>query len=447
MNMNFERGWISKIVLAFSVALLGGCLLGPWNLTPQDQVAKVQLEVALMLVQGKPFDTLWIERPLTFANGYDSSVAFINSAASETRIIRTDVSPPETVLYRMSSIDTRAWLPDAGGRDTVRQGARYRLEASLDWDAAREFPRLHAMRMDSLTAETYVQRHYAVRDTAWAPLESLHPALSLGLPPDLVSRALADTAVLDHLYDSLEAIRSLSRMGVGTMELRQYLGGGLVMRPLAKGDTAFYIFDPTKVVDPDPANPDPIGRYSRQWRFIQDLDKRDFGGLSVGYAYDTTQARILDPLTQGLQGLFDGGKVDTAKLYQRGHTRFLGITGKADPGASGYPDTLAWGNRNLDYTGRDAIYFYAVDSLYVEYQRAFNPSFSISLGGDRGGNTRRAANNALHYSNIRGGDGYFSAAAVDSFVVHLVALKDTIPVPILHAASIERDKRRNQRGD
>jgi hypothetical protein len=287
-----------------------------------------------------------------------------------------------------------------------------------------------------------VQRHYAVRDTAWVPMESLHPALSLGLPPNLIASALADSAVLGRLYDSLEGMRSLSAHGLGKADLHHYLEGGLVLRPLAKGDTAFYIFDPTKVIDPNPANPDPISRYSRQWKFLQDLDRRDFGGLSVSYVYDTAQARILDPLTQGLQGLFDKEKVDTARLYQRGHVRFLGVTGQADPGARGYPDTVAWGNRNLNYTGRDAIYFYAIDSLYVEYQRGFNPAFSISLGGDGGGNNRRAANNALHYSNIQGGDGFFAAAALDSFVVHLIAMKDTIPIPILHAASIERDKRR-----
>ncbi len=440
--MSSERKWIKRLAAPAAALALGGCLLGPWDLTPQDQVAKVQLEVALMLVQGKPFDTLWIERPLTFANGYDSSAAFIDSAASRALVIRTDASPPETVSYRMSSSNTRVWLPEAGSADTARQGGRYRLQAWLKWDAAREYPQRHEWRTDTLTAVTYVQRHYAIRDTAWAPIESLHPSLSLGLPPALTARALADSQTLGRLYDSLEAIRSLSRLGVEKEDLRVYLAGGLVLRPLTKGDTAFYIFDPAKVTDPNPANPDPIGRYSRQWRFVQDLDRRDFGGLAVAYAYDTAQARILDPITQSLRSIFGNEKVDTAGLYQRGHIRFLGITGKADPGVTGYPDTLAWGNRNLDYTGRDAIYFYAVDSLYVEYQRAFNPSFSISLGGDRGGNSRRAANNALHYTNIQGGDGYFSAAALDSFTVQLIALKDTIPVPILHAASIERDKRR-----
>src|SRR5438445_2892298 len=234
MNMNSERAWIPKIALAFSVALLGGCLLGPWDLTPQDQVAKVQLEVALMLVQGRPFDTLWIERPLTFANGYDSSVAFIDSAASSVRVVRTDVSPPESVVYLMSSANTRMWLPDPGSRDTVRQGGRYRFDASLKWDAAREYPQQHDMRLDSISAVTSVQRHYAIRDTAWVPIESLHPALSLGLPPGLIAQALADDAALGRLYDSLEVMHSLSAHGLGKADLRTYLEGGLVLRPLVK---------------------------------------------------------------------------------------------------------------------------------------------------------------------------------------------------------------------
>ena len=431
------RGIIGIAVIA-SATILGGCLLGPWDLTPQDQVAKVQLEVSALLVQGKPFDTLWIERPLTFANGYDSSLAFIDSSASRVNVIRTDAAPPETVSYRMSSVDTRAWLPDTAGRDTVRPAGRYRLEARIRWDAAREYPQAHELRTDTLSAETYVQRHYAIRDTAWVPLEALHPALSLGLPPAFVTRALADTLALQLLYDSLESMRSLSRLGVNRDDLRTYLKGGLVMRPLRRGDTAYFIFDPTKVADPDPANPDPISRYSRQWKFTQDLDKRDFGGLALAFEFDTSRARILDPLPRP----FGKDKIDLGRLYQPGNSRFLGITAKTDPGDPEYPDTIPWSNRNLDYTGRDVIRFYAVDSLYAEYQRTTNPGFGISLGG--GGGSRAPANNAVHYSNIRGGDGYFSAAALDSFEVNLVALKDTIPVSILHAA---RDKKRDSGGD
>ena len=114
---------------------------------------------------------------------------------------------------------------------------------------------------------------------------------------------------------------------------------------------------------------------------------------------------------------------------------------------SGYPDTLSWGNRNLSYTGRDAIYFYAVDSKFVEYNSSTNPGFSFSLGGGGGGGgvggARRSANNSVHYSNIIGGDGYFSAAAVDSFVVNLIAVKDTVPIAVTHAASLLRDNCRN----
>ena len=154
MNMNSNRGWITKTVLATAVLLLGGCLLGPWDLTPQIQVAKVQLEVGLMLVQGRPFDTLWIERPMTFANAYDSSKAFIDSGKSRILVIRTDISPPDTVSYRMSSLNTRVWLPDSGKHSLIQQGARYRFSALVNWDAARDFPRQHEIRNDTLSAET-----------------------------------------------------------------------------------------------------------------------------------------------------------------------------------------------------------------------------------------------------------------------------------------------------
>ena len=432
---------------AVFAAALGGCLLGPWNLTPQDSQAKVQLEVSCMLVAGRPFDTLKLQRPLSFANAYDSSVAFVDSSATTILVIRTDVAPAETVVYAMSPANTRFWLPQGNGKDTVRMGGRYHLAANVKWDAAREFPQAHQMRLDSLTADTYVQRRYAIRDTALVPIEALHPSLSLGLPVALIASALSDTPVLAALYDSLEIIRSLSRRGITHADFRAYLQGNPVLKPFAKGDTAWYIFDPAKVTDPNPRNPDKLSRYSRQWRFLQDLDPRDFGGIAATYAYDTSSNRILDPLIQALRANFKKEGVDSAGQYQLGHTRFLGITGASDPGTSGYPDTVAWGNRNLAYTGRDVLYFYAVDSLYVEYQRSFNPAFSISLGGgDGGGGGGRNAANLLHYSNIIGGDGYFAAAAVDSFVVQLRALRDTLSVPALHQAWLIEQEQRKARG-
>jgi len=405
------------------------------------------LEVSTMLIQGRHFDTLWIERPLTFSNGYDSSVAFIDTSLTHVYVIRTDVNPHDTVHYQMSSVDTRAWLPKQNLQDTARLvviGGRYHLEAHVNWDRAREYPSEHEMHMDTLRADAYVQKSYAISDTAWVPLEALHPSLSLGLPAKLINSSLADQKILLHLFDSLSSIYSFSKHSITISDFKNYLSGGLVLRPLLRGDTAFYIFDNTKVPDPNVTNPDPISRYSRQWKFIQKLYVPDFGGLAIGYAYDTTRARIIDPQPSPFQSLTNKNKVDTAGLYQRGHTRFLGITASTQPGVSGYPDTLSWGNRNLGYTGRDVIYFYAVDSMFVEYNSRTNPGFSFSIGGNGGGGgNRRAANNSVHYSNIMGGDGYFSAAAVDSFVVNLIAVKDTVPIAVTHSASILRDDRRN----
>lgn len=453
--MNSKRGYFARAArraaAAAPAAILGGCLLGPWNLAPQDQPAKVQLEVACMLVRDRPFDTLWLERPLSFASAYDSGLAFVDTAATRIRIVRTDAAPPETVVYRMARAYTRVWLPDSNTHDTVRAGGRYRLEASVAWDAAREFPQAHAPRVDSLWAETYVQRRYAIRDTALVPIEALHPSLSLGLPAGSAGKALADSAALGALYDSLEGIRSLAARGITRGDLRRYLQGYPVLKPLLRGDSAYFIFDPSQAAASD-ANTDRIGRWSRQWYFLQDFDARDYGGLVAQYAYDTTGYRILDPLTQALQANFGGKPPDSANLFQVSRTRFLGITAKAVAGAHGYPDTLAWGNRNLLYAGRDVIYFYAVDSLYVEYQRSLNPSFGISLGGDGGGRGGGggggfgSAGNLVHYSNIEGGDGYFAAAAVDSFPVHLSALKDTFSVPALEQAWRKHKDDRNNRG-
>jgi len=315
MNMSFKN-----LIFFFFVSIFfAGCLLGPWNLVPQNDVAKVQLEGSTMLIQGRPFDTLWIERPLTFSNGYDSSVAFIDTSLTHVYVIRTDVNPHDTVLYQMSPFDTRAWLPKQKLKDTVLlvgMGRRYHFEAYVNWDHALEYPSEHEMHMDTLRADAYVQKSYAIADTAWVPLEALHPSLSLGLPAKLINPALADQKILTHLFDSLSSVYSFSKHATTISDFKNYLNGGLVLRPLRRGDTAFYIFDNTKVPDPNVTNPDPISRYSRQWKFIQKLYAPDFGGLAIGYAYDTTLARIIDP--QPFPSLTNKNKVNTVAYINEG---------------------------------------------------------------------------------------------------------------------------------
>ncbi len=436
-----RTAWLTLVALALS-----GCLLGPWNLTPQDQQAKVQIEVACMLVSGKPFDTLWLERPLDFNSAYDSTAAFIDTNASTVRIIRTDVTPRETTMYSMSLPYTRAWLPRAPGA-VARAGGKYRLEAFIRWDAARTYPQTHAFQVDTLSAEAYIQARYHIRDTAYAPLEAMHPSLSQGLSANTASAALASDAGLSALYDSLDAIYPLRNHGITQEDLSQYLKGYPVQKPLHRGDTAFYIFDASKVKDANPGNPDLISRYSRQWNFLQDLDKRQFGGLVASYMHDTLGNRILDPLNQALQAARGRTSIDSAQQYQQGQTRFLGLTGSVVAGNTAYPDTVAWGNRNLSYTGPDMIYFYGVDSLYAIYQRSLNSGFTVSLGGGGGGGgIGRGAGNVVHFTNIEGGDGYFSAAAVDSFPVFLRAMQDTLPLPALHQAWLVRDAKRRRGG-
>ncbi len=452
MNSRIVQNLFFRLGLIFFPAmLLVSCLLGPWNLTHQNSPAKVQLEVSCILVSGHPFDTLFLERPLSFNNGYDSTIGFVDTTASQILVIRTDIAPSETVSYAMSPMDTRVWLPRRRGnlQDTVRIGAHYHLAASIKWDAAHEFPQAHEFHLDSLNAFTYIPTHYHIAQTAMVPIEALHPSLSIGLSLATTSLALSDPNQLQNLYDSLNTLHSLTQNNITKKDLAQYLQGQLVLKPLHTGDSAYFIFDSTQVMGLNSQDPGSISRFAQQWKFIQDIDHKEYGGLISILGFDTSASRIIDP-TPSLQSLFGDKKIDSARLYQIGNRRLLHITAAILPGITSYPDSVGWVNTDFKYTGHCVLYFYSVDSLYINYQRGINPPQILNLGGGGGGNggggRNRAPANIVHFSNIQGGDGFFTAAALDSFVVEMKAVQNTIPVPALHQAWAKDQQRRNNGG-
>lgn len=410
---------------AMATALLAGCL-GPWNVDVNNGQAPVRLEVSCMLVAGRPFDSLWLERPLSFQSAYDSSVSFVDTTRSFLQVIRLD-APGDTVIYHPDPYNTRLWRPDR--LDTVRIGARYAFRARVRWNASVDFPVNAEWREDTLAAETYVQRLYAINNTASVPIEALHPALSLGLPSGRISLALQDTvSSLNALYDSLNSVKSLSTLNVSVTDFLRYLRGYPVFRPLHKNDTAYYIFDPSSAKDFHTGNSGGIHRYARQWSFLQSFSPLDFGGLLLVGGHDIVNGtRILDPLTKQIHQSLNL-KPDSADLYQTGNTRLSQVHAGTIMGVPGYPDTLPFSNLNIDYAGKDVFYFYAVDSLYIHYLAGIN---SNQGGEDDGGGN---AGNAHPYSNVRGGWGYFTAAVLDSFPVQVIALQDTYSVAALHQA-------------
>ncbi len=423
-----------------AAAGLAGCLLGPWNMQVDSQKAPITLNVSCMLVAGRPYDSLWLERPLSLDQQYDSARAFV--AADSTRIfVVREGSPADTVYYRMDSLDTRIWRPVK--TDTVGVGAHYTLHAFVRWNNAREFPADTSFADDTLTAATYTQGYYSLREPVEVPLEALHPALATGLPLAVEQKALQDTGDLAALYDSLNAIKPWAPLGVTVADFQRYLQGYLVLRPVADGDSVYFIFDPTAAPNPDAGSGGILQHFARSWHFAQNYDAADYGGLVVVMGWDTTRARIESPLRKEFEQSLSQTKIDSASLYQPENSSVAEILTRGGMQVANYPDTVAISNLALGYTGRNTFYFYAVDSNYANAH--YRDVVAPGIGGGGGGNAGQSGN-VIEPTNVQGGAGYFSAAVVDSLSVQVMALSpDTFSVPALHKVWL-RQKLNNSGG-
>ncbi|HXP90158.1 MAG TPA: hypothetical protein VN931_04415, partial [Fibrobacteria bacterium] len=162
-----------------------------------------------------------------------------------------------------------------------------------------------------------------------------------------------------------------------------------------------------------------IQRNDRAFLSPQTLDLPVFGGELAIQRFDSTRARILDPITQALHasaGQKSFTSKDSAGYYQPGQWRMIGFT-DANPGGTlaYWPDTAQIKNLDIGYTGLNVFYAFAMDTLYAAFARG-----------------QSSTTNVPAYSNIQGCYGYFSGAAVDSLSVYVQSpTADTFSVSAL----------------
>ena len=401
---------------------------GPWNMDPDEGPRDPKLWVSMLLVADRPLDTLWVERPLRLDRKADPAAPFVDAEASALAII--DPEAGDTLRFRPVPGRAAAWVAeDAAYR--VQRGTRYLLQAQVRWNASREFPSGAVWKTEILTAETKVPADYALDSVVQVPVDALHPSLSVGLPSAVVAQARADASRRRALYDSLDALPgapSLASRGVDEEAFAGYLEGRTVYRPLGREDTLHFIFDAARARMP---TGDVLMRYSLPFFFTQKVDKRDFGGLILSQRFDSTRARIIDPMIKGVMDSH-GMEIDSVSQYQRGAVRPVSVQAAYTSGMGGFPDTLRVANMQWGYTGRNVLYAYSVDPDYYQYYKGLIGSGAEGGGGLGGGSSR--PQNVLRYSNVANGEGYFAGAVADSFAVHIRAAQDTIPVSVLREA-------------
>lgn len=404
----------NKRFLSLSLLFLAAACDGPWNTEPgTSTIALPRLTVSNLVVAGRGYDTIWLTRSLPLTGTYDSTRTFVDTTRSYMRIIRLDGSgAPDTVDYHLAPPSAVAWLPGKAS-DMALRGAHYRLEARIVWDSSAVWGNgatQKEWKTTALSATTYTPSTYALGQSFQAPLEALFPQLA----GSGFSAFVADTA-------NAGMKDSLNRREVSTKTIDSLRNGYPVFRSVKSGDTVWYVRSADAVTGLDGAS---SVRQDRAYLIPQTLDRAVFGGVLCLQRFDTTRARILDPVTLKLYASL-GGSIDSANYYQAGSWRTTGFVDAYDPSILYWPDKMQLGNMNIGYTGRNVFYAYSMDTLYA-----------LHLNGLSSSNT------ALPYTNISGGTGYFSGAAADSVSLYVMnPSADTFAVSALRDAWC-RDKRR-----
>lgn len=397
-----------------SVALLGlSACDGPWNMSVDEATSTQSLWVSSIQMAGRPFDTVWIEGVNPFSTAHDPSAQVVD-AGGRVWIIDSTSGKRDSIPYRMLPGTPAAWVPMPPYDTTkVRYGADLAFHAEVSRGGAAQ----------SLSARSYTPSAYHLGDYMGVPMESLHPQLASGVWRDSIKAAVAagDAAAMARFAKAVNDSNGWANVTVD--ELASYAAGNAVMfnypaRDVAPKYRLWYVTDEATVhPHPSSAVSGDIKAYGRQWIIRQPgRDPVRYGGTAMLLRFNAESAYIDNPLNRQLEKSL--GNVDTAGYFLRGDSYLLQVAPAYGGSTPGWPDSiLVSGSFVFVYTGIDRIVSYSYDSLYYEFYR------SLSGSGD---------GQAYRYTNVRGGNGYFTGAAVDSITARIgTTSADTFAMPLL----------------
>lgn len=405
----------SKIPFVLVSTLVLGACNGPWNIDPSDEVGRdPDLIVSSMVVGGMPFDTLWLERTTPIQGKYDSTRVFVEEA---TIRMRNTSDPTDSVVYRPVSGSGVAWVP--AQTRLAKAGATYELDAQVRWNASRDWPSGRDIRTTSLHATTTLPSDWSVREKSpEAPIEALIPSLAGGAEPT------SDSATLREWDRERPGAVARWKLGLGTID--SVRAGIPVTRPVVWGDTVWYIHSDARLVRNSAGQG--VTLTNRQYVYTTRRGA-GFGGMFSVQYFDPTSARIEPALVRALRKAVGDdyrSTEDSASDYQAGGSRYFEAYAAYSNSVVGWPDHIYTSNIAIGYTGRYLTRYFAVDARYVAYSQAK----TAIAGGDK---------TVARYSNIQGGQGYFTGALVDSFQLFVrTSSPDTIPLEALRGAACRR---------
>ena len=119
------RSFLSLCLFAFSLCACDG----PWNMSPPDADDPVSLQVSLLLVSGRRFDTLRVQAPLPM-DGKALPPGWLDTTRSSAVLRRQGAT--DSVVYRPLAADPTLWVPVARAVP-VRAGETWNLALDVSW--------------------------------------------------------------------------------------------------------------------------------------------------------------------------------------------------------------------------------------------------------------------------------------------------------------------------
>lgn len=360
--------------LPILLALVLGSCEGPWDGLPPGDDSAPSLQVSLLLVGDRDFDTLRVAAPLGFHEM--PGRAWLDTARSSLVLRRLDA--PDSMVYRPVSPVSGSWAPVRAAR--VPRGSNWSLDLHAWWSDA-----------------DGVARESRVTGTARVPL--------LGA---LGRNVLAPAWVRSPTYASgSEAGQELSPSA------RDSLVRGLCpWIALREGDTVWYPHAETGLPDPEGRRL-PLPLLPFRLPLVRDPSLWD--GVWVDLRFDSARSRVLD---YRLRRLYPDQDPPLDSLHYPGSHRVVDQFPRSDD-VAGWPDELRIETGAVDVTGEVALRVWFPEPGVFDWWESQSSA---------------EASNSLDRSTLQGARGWFAGAVVDSIVLHVRASRDTVPLPEAHRA-------------
>lgn len=351
------------------LAALSSCE-GPWNTYPPDTGSPPSLQVSLMLVAGRRFDTLRVQAPVPMDATAPRS-GWIDAAGS-TAVLRRAGST-DSVIYRPLPSDPTLWVPSVAD-SLVRPGSSWDLSLEVSWN------------------DGAARRRDAVKGTARIP-SGCGIGANLLVPAPLLDSALASDPRLGRGNLEESALDSLER-------------GQLPWRNLSDGGTLWFPHSIEPFADRrGVAVPLALQKLSISLR----RDPALWGGVWAELEFSPTSRRIVSIRARREEG--DDAE-DPDELKVAGNRKILEYqeAGEIDWDPA-WPEKWGLEADLFDRTGPVVLRVYFPEPGLLEWRKGFRSS-------DRA--------NGLLRPKLTGAQGFVAGACVDSLTFSVRASRDTL---------------------